>query len=446
MPARPALPILFVLAALLAACERPFVDVRSPEIEVVEPDFSRIFLTDQAMLRVRASSFRDVDRVEIGSQPMSFDPQTETWTAPLQFSVGLNIVTVRAFDVEGVFQADTLYALHLIHRIVPTAPSIGEPLGGHTTTRLADGSLLVAGGTHGAGRDAHDRAFLMPFRGTRFEPVAARMQVARTGHTATLLPDGRVLFLGGSTNDDLTDIARLVETPEAYDPVSGRFSRLVVVGDPVRRALHTAILRTTADGPVIDLYGGRGDIQYRPTPRLGTRQDLRSFLVRNDTLFALSPAPGPFIEPVSGHTETPLAFPSGGEVGRFLVAGSFFIDGTADASGFILDYGSPFGLDIIPAATPQLPRRRHSAVLLRPGFVLLLGGRQAERNQVLAVPEVYVASIDRYFRFPDEGEALPSRRFGQTATILSAERILVLGGFSPDGTGAPGAEFFDFDL
>ncbi len=440
------LPVTLLLAVVLGSCERPFIDVRAPEIEVLEPDFSEVFLEDHAVLRVKASSFREVDRVEIGNIPMTFDPPTKTWEAPLQFSNGLNVVTLTAFDAEGVFQRDTLYALHVTHRIVPSAPVVGEPLGGHTTTLLDTGELLVAGGAPGPGRAAQGRAFLLPARGARFEPLGTALHDARTGHTATLLPDGRVLFLGGSTTDALSDVGDLVESVEVYDPTTQHFSPLVFQGEPIRRALHTAVLRATDEGPIIDLYGGRGDIQYRPFPRLGTRQDLRSFLLRNDTLFALSPAPGPFIEPLSGHTQTPLSFLSLGEAGRYLVAGSFFIDGTADNSGFILDYLSNGNLDIIPAAVPLIPRRRHAAVLLRPGFVLLLGGMQADPGQVLDIPEIYAASIDRYFRFPNRGEPLPARRFGQTATILSEERILVLGGFSPDGTGTPGAEFFDFDL
>ena len=62
---------------------------------------------------------------------------------------------------------------------------------------------------------------------------------------------------------------------------------------------HTALYRDSPQGPIVELIGGTGDILYTPEPLLGTRADIRSFLLRNDTLLALSPAVGPFIERLS---------------------------------------------------------------------------------------------------------------------------------------------------
>ena len=444
MRPRPTLLLISAVFLLLAACERPLIDASKPIIEVLEPDFSTVFLEDNALLRLRVSSFRDITRVTIGEVPLSFTPQSGVWEAPLHFSRGLNIVMVTALDEQGASQSDTLFALHLPISNITGAPRLDEPLGGHTATLYPTGELLLTGGARAAGGAAVDQAALLRPNTTRFEPLPATLHTARTGHTATLLPDGRLLLLGGSRCDEPSEIEDLVETAELYNPITRTFSTIPVEGPPIRRTLHTALLRLTSDGPVVDLLGGRGDIRYTPTSLMGTRPDLRSFLLVRDTLFALSPAIGPFIEPLAGHTQTALTQVDTGIVGRFLVTNSFFIDGFDDTTSFILDYEGDFGLIQRPVARPNLSRTRHAAVLLRGGFVALFGGHRALTTDVLSVPEIYVDRADRFFQFPENTTTLHHNRYGHTATKLSADRILLVGGFTPDGTGAAVSEYFHF--
>src|SRR5207249_8763302 len=71
---------------------------------------------------------------------------------------------------------------------------------------------------------------------------APELQVARLGHTATVLGDGRILIVGGE------NASGPVGQAEIFDPASGAFS-LVGSSSVVARADHTATL--LGDGRVL---------------------------------------------------------------------------------------------------------------------------------------------------------------------------------------------------
>jgi N-acetylneuraminic acid mutarotase len=125
-----------------------------------------------------------------------------------------------------------------------------ERLAGHTATLLAGGQLLVAGGVKsaGAGTAAVDL----------FDPVAATwravapMNVVRSSHTATLLADGRVLVAGGSTVSSASALGYVNNaSAEIYDPLANTWTATPPMS--VARSHHTAT--RLPDGKVLVVGG-----------------------------------------------------------------------------------------------------------------------------------------------------------------------------------------------
>ena len=219
---------------------------------------------------------------------------------------------------------------------------------------------------------------------------AAVMSVERAAHTATLLPDGRVLVTGGIRSGEAT-----LASAELYDPLAGEFA----VTGPMTgvRSGHTATL--LRNGLAL-LAGGFDDDAplrtaelYDPTTGRFTRT-------------------GSLTAPRGGATATLL------RDGRVLVAGGY--DG--DRSLASADLYDPSTGRFTPTGAMRAPRAAHTATRLRDGRVLVTGGNTPDR--VLRSAEIY---DPRTGRFSTTG-SLTVRRHKHAAALLPNGRVLVLGG------------------
>jgi hypothetical protein len=218
---------------------------------------------------------------------------------------------------------------------------------GHTATLLPDGRVLVTGGYDCA---AYPCVPQILAAAELFDPVTGvftptgSMAVGRIEHTATLLPNGRVLVAGGNNNGTLA-------TTELFDPLNGTFTAAANMTGP--RELHSATL--LANGKVL-LVGGYGE---------GMLDTAEMFDPINGTFTAA----GSMSTARESHTATLL--PNG----TVLIAGGDFC--TVDDCGPIFYSAEVFdtatGSSVITGSMAD-SRTGHSATLLRNGTVLVIGG------------------------------------------------------------------------
>jgi hypothetical protein len=281
-------------------------------------------------------------------------------------------------------------------------PSLREGRVGHTATVLSDGRILFAGGWT-ANRGARGSAELYdPATGTM--SATGRMSVTRTGQTATLLSDGRVLMTGGVDESD----TRLA-TSEIYDPKTGRFS--ATAGMSVSRDSHTATL--LPDGRVLIVGGASG--------RYGRPPEVQ----RSIEIF--DPATNRFA--VAGQ----LTIPRYKHGAIAMTDGRVLIVGGSDNRDWSGQYASAEVFDLArgdsrPVGDMTTPRFKVEGALavLHNGRVLVGGGA--------AGAELFDPRANVFLAIP--GSVGGPRQFS-TATLLADGRVLITGGYARTGSSGP---------
>ncbi len=432
--------LAFFLFLLLAACERPFVPPRVPEIEVVEPSLDRLFFDSPVVLKVRATSFRSIERLELNGSPMLFVGEDEVWVDTVRLEPGVNDLRLTAFDVEDFSSTQRIEMAFLRPRFDDDAPQLPNPwrVGGHTATLLSDESILVTGGAGSISENARPEAFHLPRFADEFVLLENKMNGGRIGHTATLLPDGRVLIVGGSSTAALVNASSLVDTAVLFDPDTQDFIPIPFAGTPLERAYHVTFLSRTEDALLVDIYGGLGRAPLASADVLTARNDFVTYSFQDDMLVESS-ASGETLSGIEGTEGLTNILTTPGfdlENARYLVSGSRFVENGSENVNFTIDFSS-FTVDILPELT--IPRIRHAAAAMDRGLFVFIGGFQGTRGTTLNSSEVYFESLDRFIEIDDRLATRP--RFSHTATKLNSQRILVLGGFNFTGEAVANSQY-----
>jgi hypothetical protein len=298
----------------------------------------------------------------------------------------------------------------------------------HTATLLPDGRVLVAGGAD-SNDDSTTRALASaelydPRTGTW--SATGNMIYPRAWHTATLLPSGLVLVAGGECPGPATKGCPAVRDPsgaiadsELYDPKTGRWTATGSMTSP--RFEHTATL--LASGKV--LVAGA---ELAPDAILASTE-------------LYDPATGRWTAAGDMQTARWQQFAVGLPDGSALVAGGY---GAVSATAHGL-------LDSVELFDPKTKSWRSaprllvgraqggSAVLLAGGIVLLAGG-DGGSDKMLASAELYS---------PTGGDratgSMSTTRAEFASALFSDDRLLAVGGFDVPGTGKllSSAEIYD---
>lgn len=268
---------------------------------------------------------------------------------------------------------------------------------------------------------------------THFEETGS-LGTARSGHTATLLSDGRVLVVGGEDAD-----RNMIASVELWDPATSAFTPGPALPQP--RGGHTATL--LADGRVLVVGGGRANPIGAPSG-----QD-----VRRDALI-FDPGSARWLP--AGETATPRHF----HTATLLDDGSVLVVGGGGDS-FTLGpiYGGPEQAPYAHAvATAErfdpetgawsavgslaAPRFLHRATRLADGRVILTGGGTDVDQQSYATTEIYDPNSRTFSAGPT---FLGADRFHHGAVALAGGQVLAVAGKKSNTAFLKDAELLDAD-
>jgi Galactose oxidase, central domain/Kelch motif len=282
----------------------------------------------------------------------------------------------------------------LYDRGTGTFSPTGGPLAGGfsqgaTATRLLDSRVLVVGGN----AEIYD-----PSSGTF--SLAGTLNVSRVAHTATLLPDGKVLIAGGQDGSATETHA----SAELFDPTTNTFT---LTGNlTTDRSSHTAVL--LPNGKV--LVGGGDQIT---TPGFST--SLSSAELFDPMSRTFNPT-GNMTQPRCCLNWTQAQILGNGKV---LVMG-----GSPALSGELFD---PATGTFSATGTLNTPRGAMSATLLSDGQVLIAGGSivlSGGFSGTTDSAEMYNPATNAFTPIASMNQA----RQQHTATLLSNDQVLVTGG------------------
>ncbi len=244
-----------------------------------------------------------------------------------------------------------------------------------------------------------------------------RLAQARAGHTATVLPDGRVLIAGGYRAEASGLPVALAET-ELFDPRTGVFTAGPPLGvtnaaggfTPYPRAFHAAT--ALPDGRI--LFTG------------GESYDATGTATRHATALVFDPARDP-----NRYGGFPLRVPRAHHATAADPRGRVLIVGGVDSADALVPELEWWGGDTAQTelADQSLSRRGMSVAALPDGAVAIAGGQLASG----------VTDLVQFFIYDDAARTFTSsrvpalltqaRRGAPMVPFATPEQLLVLGGF-----------------
>lgn len=287
--------------------------------------------------------------------------------------------------------------------------SMTIPRAYHSATLLPNGKVLVTGGTDGSGVPTSSSEIYDPATG--LFTVTGSMSTARTYHTAILLPNGKVLVTGGATWSIASPTTIPLSNAEIYDPSTGLFTS---VGN-ILIARLVPTLTLLPNGQVL-MAGGKS-------------QAIDAGFIASAELY--DPATGLFT--ATGSMSTPRTYFTATLLlnGTVLVAGGKCLCWPNLKSAEIYDPAT--GLFTAATGSMPYPSAAHSATLLPNGTVLFAGGYDGISS---VTPNAGAQIYDPATGLFTATGSMAGAQKGHNATLLPNGKVLVGGGESNLGYSA----------
>jgi|GEM_PF-5463085 len=268
------------------------------------------------------------------------------------------------------------------------------------------------------------------------------MSQARAKHTATLLPNGKVLVAGGS------DANNALSSVELYDPGTGTWANTGPMG--YARRGHTATLLPSQvlvaggnDTSSAELYSPATGIWSTTSAPSQVRYNSTATLLSNGTVLVVGGrdvqntllANAELYDPASKTWTTTGSMTQGCESrtatllrnGKVLATG-----GNCWNSGNGAEVYDPVTGTWDTVGSMAQARKSHTATLLSNSQVLVVGGD--------ASTELYEPATETW----SNTTPLSQARYNHTATLLPNGKVLITGGLRPaDGSAIPDAEIYN---
>jgi hypothetical protein len=268
----------------------------------------------------------------------------------------------------------------------------------HTATLLSNGKVLIAGGSSTvngpgslAGAELYDP-------GTGSFTATGGMTTSRTGHTATLLNNGKILIAGGNGQ------MGLLASAELYDPDTGSFT---ATGDMTTgRSWPAFTAALLANGNVL-IAGGSADV-FDPDTGVFTLTSATTNL--DDSLFTATLL-------ANGDVLLPLTDPS-------------------DLIGRGAEVYDPGTASITPTGNMTTGRGYNTATLLPDGSVLIAGRDAVHYGGSAELYKPDTGTFNAYGGMPTQSAE------GHAATLLPDGTVLLSGGWVCCGYTIAAAEIY----
>lgn len=316
-------------------------------------------------------------------------------------------------------------------------PAMVQGRTGHTMTLLANGKLLLAGGTDG--EYARASAELFDPATNRWSETTS-MKGDRHSHTATLLADGRVLVAGGYKGSPYNGTGATVATAQLYNPVTRTWADAASMASPRMGAAATllqdgrVLVTGGAATPTAELYDPALN-QWRPADDLLTARSGHTATLRPNGTVVIAGGSGTSGQLSTADAYDPLADrweleenltqPRASHA-AVLLGNSVLVIGGFGASTYLASAQLIVpGTTWRPAGAMATPRAGAPAIILDDGRVLVMGGATT-MNAKLSSAELYDPPRNVW----SGAAAMTTARTGHEAVLLRDGRVLVSGGYT----------------